>query len=892
MRDDLHGQIVARLLHDYQFKQRGEWLRQGRCPACERKSLFTHAETPWVIRCERANKCGHEWHVKDLYSDLFESWSDRYQKTEQSPNAGADAYLQHARGFKLDLIRGSYTQEAYFDHKTDMGSATVRFPISGTCWWERIIDKAHRFGDRKATFHGSYKGCCWEPPGMPADLKEIWIVEGIFDAIALMHHGIWAVAAMSCNNYPDVWLDAIAKHYESRDLPRPAIVWALDGDKAGRTYTKSHVARCIKAGWECTAATIPQGRKQKLDWNDMHQRDRLGEANIKDYRYEGALLLAGSAAEKARLIYGKFGWQSFSLHFDNRLWWFELDMKRYNEAREGIDRDYPQLPNEERQNKALAEAGCLVEIANCVPTALYYQANALTDESWYYFRVDFPHGGPSVKNTFTGSQVSAAGEFKKRLLSIAPGALYTGSGQQLDKIIKHQLSGIQTVQTIDFVGYSKDHGAYVFNDIAVKGGRVVEINDEDFFELEKLSLKSLNQSVRLDINTDLNAFSKDWINDLWLSFGAKGVVAMAFWLGALFAEQIRDMHKSYPFLEIVGEPGAGKSTLVEFLWKLCGRIDYEGFDPSKSTLAARARNFAQVSNLPVVLIEGDRGGEDTAKAKGFDWDELKTAYNGRSVRATGVKNSGNDTREPPFRGAVVISQNAEVMASDAVLQRIVHLHFDVASHTDKTKAAAERLERVGVEAVSGFILNAARQEAKILETIREKTPFFEGLISDSKTVKSVRIAKNHAQIMALVEALATVIDLSDDQKMAALDKCLEIAAERQQAINADHPMVQEFWDVYDFLESDGDDRILNHSRADGIIAINLNHFAQVAADRKQQLPPLPDLKRLLKTSRTRKFIDIRAVNSCIHAHYNANKPINAVSKPLALKCWVFKSTSK
>ena len=76
------------------------------------------------------------------------------------------------------------------------------------------------------------------------------------------------------------------------------------------------------------------------------------------------------------------------------------------------------------------------------------------------------------------------------------------------------------------------------------------------------------------------------------------------------------------------------------------------------------------------------------------------------------------------------------------------------------------------------------------------------------------------------------------------------------------------------------------------MAINLNHFAQVAADRKQQLPPLPDLKRLLKTSRTRKFIDIRAVNSCIHAHYNANKPLTAVSKPLALKCWVFKSTPK
>ncbi|MCP5751357.1 ATP-binding protein, partial [Klebsiella pneumoniae] len=74
-----------------------------------------------------------------------------------------------------------------------------------------------------------------------------------------------------------------------------------------------------------------------------------------------------------------------------------------------------------------------------------------------------------------------------------------------------------------------------------------------------------------------------WGGDLWRAFGAKGYIALAFWLGALFAEQIRAVQKSYPFLEVVGEPGSGKSTLLEFLWRLSGRPDYEGFDPSKST---------------------------------------------------------------------------------------------------------------------------------------------------------------------------------------------------------------------------------------------------------------------------------------------------------------------
>jgi hypothetical protein len=119
------------------------------------------------------------------------------------------------------------------------------------------------------------------------------------------------------------------------------------------------------------------------------------------------------------------------------------------------------------------------------------------------FALNFPDDTPPIKNTFTGSQLSSGSEFKKRLLHIAQGGIFTGTSQQLDKLLLKQLPKIKTVQTTDFIGYSKEHRAYVFNDLAVRDGRLYALNEEDFFDMGKLSLKSLNQSVSLTLNDNL-----------------------------------------------------------------------------------------------------------------------------------------------------------------------------------------------------------------------------------------------------------------------------------------------------------------------------------------------------------------------------------------------------
>lgn len=904
----LHADITARLDRDFQFKERGEWLRQGRCPSCDEKSVWTHAEAPWVLKCEKLNKCGAEWHVKELYPDLFDKWSERHPVTDINPHAAADAYLRDARGFDLERIKGWYTQEHYFDRELNLGSATVRFPVANA-YWERIIDEPHRFGSKKAHFKKGihYGHTWWVPPGLDLTAaKEVWIVEGIFDAIALLHHDVVAVSALTCNNDCAQSIEALGQACDDAGRDRPTLVWALDGDKAGRGYTCKYVKACREAGWDATAAQIPQQGRTKLDWNDMHQRGRLDAKALSTYRYYGALLVSESAGAKAVLMYQHGNGSSFPFEFDSRLFWFKLDLDKYHKASEAISDADPDLSKEEVRERALLEAHAVTEIATCYPQALYYQRQELTDESWYYFRVSFPHGPAPVKNTFTAAQIAGAAEFKKRLLAMASGAIYTGSTGMLDALMKKQLARLPVVETVDFIGYTKGdktnpHRAYIFGDIAVQAGRWVALNDEDYFELGKLSIKSLNQSVGLHINTKLNQFRTDWVRDLYTAFGAKGVVALAFWFGALFAEQIREQDKSFPFLEIVGEAGAGKTTLIEFMWKLCGRLDYEGFDPSKSTLAARSRNFAQVSNLPVVLIESDRDSGADSKKGAFDWDELKTAYNGRASRARGMKNSGNETYEPPFRGAVVISQNAPVQASEAIMSRICHLYFDRNGQSPETRRAAETLERMPVEDVSGFILKAALAEARVMQLVRDLAPSMEKVLAGRSEIRSQRVIKNHGQLMALVSALADVFPAINAQMVdAAHDQCIAMAIERQESLNADHVFVQEFWEIFEYLEGETDPghedpfnlpSVLNHSRDPQLIAVSLPHFEQVCADRKLRHAPLAELKRVLATSRRHKFLGVRTVNSIINARFNDRAALadSEHRRPMSVKCWVFQA---
>lgn len=877
----ISDQILTRLQTDYDLTPRGEFMRGGRCPECHKKTLWCHAHEPRMVWCDRLAKCGYSAHVKELFEDLFKEWSREHPRTPTNPNAAADAYLRDGRGFDLTPLRGHYQQETY--QRGELVSATVRFQLPGGIHWERLIDRPERFGNAKAHFNygAKYQGQAWLYPGIDlASIDELWICEGIFDAIALSQSGCPAASCMSASNYPTHLLEQITSACAAAGRDRPRIIWAMDADRAGREALQKHHATALDAGWDSRAALPPSQTMGSSDWNDLFERGQLTPEHIRRYRHYGDVAIAKNPAEAGLLIYnfhdGKR--RAFDFVWNLRTYWFELDFSKYSKAIDRVEKDFPDMDQTESRQQALQSSSGVTELCNAVLNPLYFQRNTVTDESAFFYQIRSRWG--DVNLTFTPEQLATRSRFKPRIMAAGHGIVWVGAEDRLEQLVKRQNEGLREVHTIDYIGYSAEHRAYLFGNHAVQDGRIVSVNDWDFFKLGRLEIKSLAKQPDITLNPKTR-FNPSWWDDFYRVRGAKGLIVLAWWTGSYFAEQIRAMHGSYPFIEVVGQAGAGKSRLIELLWKLSGRPMYEGFDPTKSSPVGIYRNLNQVSNLPVVLIEGDRNDTDKIVKAKFSWDELKNAFNGRSVRSRGIKSAGNETYEPPFRGAIMISQNTPIAASEAMLTRTLHLSFDRSGQTLKTKRLVDKLDAMPLDEACTWMTQALRLEKAILDTYRERLSLYEEEYHREE-ITHTRIALCHAQVAALIDAIAKhlldgYIDL--EHVTDAQDYLKVIARQRIQELSGDHPDIERFWDVFEYLHFGRGNQVNHHPAKAPTIAINLPEFYKMASEARQQLPDMVQLKALLPTSRRYRYVESNRAVRSTHTDITGSSSV--------LKCWVF-----
>ena len=879
--DEVIEEIRRALLDDkaFDFRRSGDNLRQGVCPNCGERECFVDLKTPYRVSCGRLNNCQWSATARELYPEIFDNLARRHPATEANPNATADAYLRDVRGFDLDKIKGMYFQ-ANAKHKTkEEFYPAVKVIISQTCYWLRIIDAAdvRRIG-AKSKIVGDYRGFGWVPPGMTIDKNdEIWITEGIFKSMALLHIGVKSISGLSASNLPRQIIEA---------NKGKKITWVIaeDSDNAGREAADKF-RKEVEALGEAVRVAFPQPGE---DWDDVFRDGRLTQDYIDTSYWRGFYLLAPTALCKAFFHYCLTGKEHhvFDHHF--ALWRYKIgsgktsdeNAFKYPDPEKGWNLPTAKIQTYLAKFSNFCE---LKEICPCKPEFLYIEQDILTGERTNTFFVQFANKTPSMLMTSDGTLYKSPDNFSNALLKYTGFAPFNGGPGDLSALHREWFrNAVKFVRGIPFLGYEAGTKIYIYPDFAYQAGQFQKVNEYGFVSFNRDSVKC--NLAGLTIKKTVDEFHGEWINDYCDAFAENGVALLAWWLGTLFAEQIRLKQDSWTFLEYTGAPGSGKSTQIKFCWRLLGIDNYEGFDPNKTTPAGRARQMTQGSNQPGVLLEGDRAASDGKRnLKAFDFNELKDMFNyGAPVRTTGVKTGGSETLKLIFRGGILITQNAEVKAHPAVLSRIVHCHCTQDHFTKDNAKQADRLKQMTSAQLGGFLHAALRSEKSLLdgfcreyETMMEE---FERRNAGSE-VKEYRVRHCHAQVAAWVRMLPRLFpQLAPARVDAVIDHLWERAKDRQRRLSGDHPMLEQFWEVYDYLhERRGSDglvqEMLNHSSDRRLIAINLPHFQEQAANARQNLPAACELTALFKSSQRHRCLGMKPVRSSIF-----NKII---------KCWVF-----
>lgn len=250
-----------------------------------------------------------------------------------------------------------------------------------------------------------------------------------------------------------------------------------------------------------------------------------------------------------------------------------------------------------------------------------------------------------------------------------------------------------------------------------------------------------------------------WLDLFITAFGAKGLVALAWWLGSLHAERIRAARGSFPILHITGGAGAGASSLTGVLWWLLGESDGQVIYAASTTRMAMHHMLFNPIDWPVVLEDTWTRNEQTD----FDWEAIKSCYSGTTMARLTSRDAV--LRETRFQGALVIVGGIN---SDALHQRTVQIALDRATHTEQTRNAILALSQLPLNELATFKTAAKRHRAKLLNRLQQSTPaYIEALLDDTNHSLMQLDTHNHAQLRALIDALQDLYPITPEQAQAA-----------------------------------------------------------------------------------------------------------------------------
>ena len=794
------------------FREDGKkkYFKSGMCPSCQQKTLYIRKDKLNKVVCNRKTKCGYTISIRELFPELFRDLRKQYLPTEKEPNKTADMYMSIVRGFPSpDSIKELYVQKTIRIGALEY--PTVRFYLSEDpeVYWEKIIDCKTRTSNFSKN---EYKGLAWSKHPKSELTGEVYLTEGIFDALALEEAGKKEISSMSCGHIPETFLEGMLGKKNKFYI-------AYDNDKAGLDGAEK-IKHWFESKGETAEFYLPEKGK---DWNDHLITQQIFKAEFQeDCLFRGRLEATDDAREYGKILAQKYH-PPICYEFGCCYYGLSLEKEEYVITRQ----------------------------STFILKLLYTLKNEVTEEVEYIFQITLRNGTKPKEIRLNSAKIANLQAFREGVLNRQPGAVWKGQQQMFffNLLERYFYNPPIEVRFLEQVGYDMQTNAYVFPDHAYNSeGALLYPNKHQYIELDKnehskvkILPKAKKDSFQVSENFDWNA-----TNLMIEAWGWEGYCVFAWFFVSLFSEQIGKEFGWFPFMSIFGPPNTGKSTLINWAWKALGRL-YEGEQVSDNfSPKFIARRIASFSGIPSVIKEVNK-----VKTK-FDLETFLPAFDRDSISGRAQVTHGLETNEYQFKSSLIFAQNDEPFDSPALKSRIISLYFsDDRFNITKTASliASKKIKSMMIQEVCGFRHCILSEHPKYLKKILEGYQKHEKKFLNM--AETSRVAQNYALLWAGCEVLSEHIPKWKELKNPCFKYLSDSIKYKERMLKQDTYMLNRFFEVLEDLIYE--QTIRNHApyeRQKEIVRFSWKEFQYAAMNQRQTdlFKDVPELQKELQGS--------------------------------------------
>ncbi|MBF0397986.1 MAG: toprim domain-containing protein [Desulfobacterales bacterium] len=756
--------ILDKILSDNpKSKHKNKYIQGLKCPACKKNEAWTYTDKPLALICQRGNECYTVTPIKEVYPDLFNSFGKLYPVTPGNPYATATAYLI-SRDINIDgleYFQGKWTVEG-------VDCPTVAFKIDNNFSYHRLIDYN---GKDKGRFQGNYKDKVWKPKELDYS-KDIWITEGIIDAISLVQSGIQAIAILSSSHMPE-------QFYISIKDKKVSYVLAFDNDEAGNRAIDKHLDFFKQHDISYKTALTPKGK----DWNDCLVSGFLNESKkekfIEDCFWRGRL----SQAQNVKDFH-----EIFSEHYQNERIGFYIGLLEYkggyweiSTKAEGTGDNRRTLP-------------IYTKLSDFTLNTLF----SIKDSSIEY-ETDISHiievrkKNQKHRIKFTANELTQNSDFKKKLMKGAK-VLWLGENIKHSNLIAEYLlkQKAPIVRKIQANGYDKESHCYIFSDFMYDtDGNRLKINKEGFFE--KHGIYSIKDELVISDYEEVNI--GQFLHLIKIVYGVKAWLMVGYYISTLFAHIIYEHcgYKAFPIFSLSGAAHTGKSTITDLL-NAVGFHSWQGLSMNdQNTRKAILKHLSKKYSIPIPLLESN------GQLYGITENQLLNAYHWMSLYERSKTTNDNETYSLPFKTGLVFVQNVEPFTLKTVKQRIASIEFMINDSTEESKEAMTTLKKYTLKQLAGIghqILTRRKDfESKLPDYVRSIQD-----VLDKEGINIERVAYSYAIALSGFVLLADLINYEYNQE-EVFDETVKWANRKLDTAINQSELAEQFLDAFETLKN-------------------------------------------------------------------------------------------